>query len=812
MERATRTPPCWCLLLSLLIYGSHSQDHNPVYLHTVYLNSEYQNASDTANCGTNETHPCNSLSYVLQHRLLDATQVIINSGGNYSLNESLRINNKSLLSIATSGNGSLDQDRVTVMCTVSAGLSFLECSNLTFYGLEFFRCSALQESTSRNFTSPEFSFMKFPVSLYFLSCQNISLVSIAVSESRGAGVAVYATGGHNYFHECTLTHNGSPDNNTYPSGGGMYIEFPFCSPLDPPEQCLSENETSSEDYVITSAVYEIAQSRFQNNTAHMWHPVNFQYLLPEPTNHLSFGSGGGLSVYFSRVRDSVVRVTECVFKNNRAEWGGGAAVEFQGMSWNNSLVMDSCTVQNNTALSSNVSQAKDRGGGGLKLIYTTLNSSTMAHNNMTFINCTFENNTAYWGGGILLRAVRERQATPTNTLTFQNCSWISNLGRVGSAMDLDIWGPVIPGALLKTRLVDCIFRGNNDIFLYLSPLGQPISVGSLYTRSIPLLFQNLVLFHGNNRSALTAVNTLVDFDQNCSAVFTNNVARNGGAIALLGSAFLRVNNNTQMMFCSNYATKFGGAIYHSALGQHELYLFGFCFIQYVDIITPPWNWTSTFHFKNNTAKFKGGGNSIYATSLVPCFWSYALPDSHEVIPYPNERVFCWNNSTWFYNDSNCTTEISSAPAEFNNSRYHMQLVPGKREVMPLKIWGDKRKNQTENAIFNLWSHNLNVQIAPGYTYVSDNAISIHGTTETNATVGIETIDPRVVYAEIAVEVLPCPPGFVTHSTNTSLQRCVCNNQFGSVLRCSQGSFRVQLWMGKDPVLDKVVVGIYLPIH
>ena len=65
------------------------------------------------------------------------------------------------------------------------------------------------------------------------------------------------------------------------------------------------------------------------------------------------------------------------------------------------------------------------------------------------------------------------------------------------------------------------------------------------------------------------------------------MARNGGAIALLGSAFLRVNNNTQMMFSGNTATKFGGAIYHSALGQHEHYLFGFCFIQYVDIITHP---------------------------------------------------------------------------------------------------------------------------------------------------------------------------------------------------------------------------------
>ena len=801
----------WSLLLCLSCCGSIAVSQTPVYLHTVYVNNANPNASDTRECGNSRSFPCYNLEHVLKNRLDNSTQVIIESGGNYTINDSVTLSNKSLVAILATNNGIPGKNKVTVTCSEGAGLSFVNCDNVQLFGLVLLQCSALQDSTSRNFSSPDFSFLKFPAALYFLSCRNVNMTSLTISDSSGTGLVVYASGGQNYFQDCTLTNNGSPDNNTYPSGGGMYIEFPFCSPHCP-EQCDSESTTNG-DFVTSSAQYIITQCRFKGNTAHMWHPINYQYLLPQPRNHLSFGSGGGLSVVFSSANDSVVTLTECLFLNNKAEWGGGAAVEFQGMSQNNTLVMESCTFLNNTVLTKQ--SDSDRGGGGLKLTYSsdTFDDMIMAYNSMTFINCTFKNNTGYWGGGILLRAIREQQAQPTNTLKFTNCCWIENIGRVGSAMDVVVWNPLLAGASLTPKFTDCTFRGNDDIFNYLSPLNQPISVGSLYTHSVPLRFESSVVFEQNDRSAIAAVNTVVDFGDDCCAIFSNNSGRDGGAIALYGSAFIRVGNYTDMIFTDNTANKYGGAIYHNAQGDHDLYQFGFCFIQYVNFTASPWNWTSSFYFSGNNAKFKDGGNSIFAKSLIPCFWNYVSPHSHDIIPEPNAQVFCWGDRGWDYDNSNCSQEVSSAPGKFNNTSYHMKMVLGRRQRMPITIYDDKGKNQTSYAIFNVWSHSEGVaQVPAEYTYVSDNTLSLTGTPNRSATLAIETIDPRTIYNEITVEILPCPPGFVPNHDNDSESTCVCSTQYGSVLQCFQGSFTAKLrrglWIGMDPLNGEVVVGTY----
>ena len=795
------------LLLTLSCCGSIAVAQTPVYLHTVYVDNTNPNASDTVWCGSNTSSPCRDLAYVLTNKVENYTQVVIASGGRYSLEDSVNISSRSSVAIRIS-----HKERVNVTCRSGAGLTFVKCFNVELYGLTLLGCSALQESTSRNFSSSEFSFMKFPVALYFLSCKNINLTSITISDSSGTGLAVIATGGQNYFQDCTLTNNGSPDNSTYPSGGGMYIEFPFCSPHNP-ANCERQNYT--EDVFITGAKYEITNTNFEGNTAHMWHPISYLYLLPQPTNHLSFGNGGGLSVFFSRTTGSVVTVTDCLFQSNTAEWGAGAAIEFQSMSWNNTFVMESCVLVNNT-IATNLPQGIHRGGGGLKLRYTAnpQDRPLMANNNMTFINCTFVNNIGIWGGGVLLRAVREPRLNATNTLKFINCSWIENLGRVGSAMELAVWAPTLSGACLTPRFTNCIFRGNDDIFFnIISPLGHAISVGSVYTHSIPLLFETSVVFEKNNRSALAAVNTVVEFSENSCADFLNNTGKNGGAIALYGSAFLLVSNNTSMTFIGNTANKFGGAIYHSAEGEHEIYLFGYCFIQYTDFTTPPWNWTSTFYFSRNNAKFKEGGDSIYAISLIPCLWDYTLPNSQHIIPDSRAEVFCWSEGGWIYENQNCTEQVSSAPGEFNSTTYHMKIVLGKRQRMPIVTFEDKGKDQTSNAIFNLWSHSEGVaQIPAQYTYVSDNTIALTGTPNSNATLAVETIAPRTVYTEIRVEILPCPPGFIAEFTNNSQSSCVCDKRYGSILQCNQGSFTAKLrrglWMGKDKFHQEPVVGMY----
>ena len=795
------------ILLSLLSCESSAQ---VIYTHTVYVDNSNQNASDSAVCGTSAV-PCLTISFALRKRILDSTQVVVKGGRNYVLNQSITLANYTHIAVTISGSGLSGMETVSVVCESGAGLSFVSCIDVKLNSLELLNCSALQQSTSRNFSNSHFSFMRFPVAVYFLLCQDITLTSVRISGSSGTGMAVYATGGHNYLHNCTFTNNGSPDNDTFPSGGGLYIEFPFCDPRTPVD-CEYGNPLIPQP-CFTNVEYKITECHFERNVGHMWHPVEYIYLLPQLTNHLSFGKGGGLTVFFSQANNSIMKVTDCSFQNNTAQWGGGLFVEFQEMSWNNSFIMDSCQLQENTAIT-NITVSKTTGGGGMKLGYVFLNDSKVGFNNMQFLNCTFQNNRAFWGGGVLFNAAREKKVESTNTLRFHNCSWLRNLGRVGSAIDLSVWAPFSSGSSITPIFTDCIFLYNNELYILLSPLRQPIAVGTLNTQSIPLQFESMVLFEGNNRSAITAVDAAVDFRENCSANFTSNRGRSGGAIALYGSAFLRVYNYTKMIFIENIAAQFGGAIFYYGIGQHELSLFGYCFIQFSDQTLYPWNWTARFYFRNNTAMYKNAGSSIYATSLLPCLWDYTTASSKKQIPNPQKDVFCWS-SDWDYNDSDCQTEVSSAPANFNNSssNYHMKLILGKRQLMPIEILGDKGNNQTPNAVFNLWTHSPEVaQIPSDYTYVSDSTISLHGTPNSTATLALETLNPRVIYTEVLVDILPCPPGFTTQNHTLTNTYCVCDEQFADVIQCNQGDFlaklRRGLWIGEDPFKNDVVVGIY----
>ena len=804
---ATSFVMCLIALLSLSCSNTHAQ---VVYNSTVYVDNTNKVANDSAVCGSSAL-PCRTISFALKYRTLNSTQIAISSGGHYVLHESITVANLTLVSVTSTGIGQSEDGAVTVECGSGAGLSFVWCTNVTLHGLTLFNCSALQNSTSRNFNSTDFAFMQFPVALYILFCQNTNLTGIKISNSN-TGLAVLATGGSNYFCNCTFSNNGSPDDDTYPSGGGMYIEFPFCDPQIP-EQCRDGSIITQSQFFI-NVEYKITHCRFEENTAHMWHPIEFKYLLPQLTNHLSFGNGGGLSVFFSHANNSMVTVTDSSFRSNGAERGGGVSVEFQEMSWNNKFVMESCVFQNNTAITNNISVSKVTGGGGMSVGYIFLDDSRMGHNSVMLTKCSFQNNIAFWGGGVLFSAARENRVQATNSFILNNCTWFHNLGRVGSALDLSVWAPFVSGSTVVPRFINCNFTQNNDIFTsqVLSPLNEPISVGTISTHSIPILFESSTIFESNNRSAIVSTDASLNFMENCSANFTGNCGRSGGAIFLSGSAFLRVHHGTNMTFTGNVASQFGGAIYYSTVGQHELILFGYCFIQFADITLHPTKWTASFFFRNNTAGYEHGGDSIYATSLVPCLWMLSTPSSRKSIPDPHKQVFCWNDK-WQYSDSDCEKQVSSSPATYDNgSRYHMELILGKRQIMPIEVLDDKLKNQTPNAIFNIWSHSPDVaQIPRTYTYVSDNTISLYGKPNSSATLAVETINPRVIYTEVRVKIVPCPPGFKLSLVNESTQ-CVCNGEYGNVLLCNQGDFvaklRRGLWIGEDPFTRDVVVGMY----
>ena len=802
-------------LYSLLIFVMSQLFLGTAYDNTIYVDKSSPNAQDNTTCG-NQSQPCLSLTYALCKRVLDSTQLIVIDSGEYSLDEVVNISNISNIAIIgvpqllRESSQPTVTDLLTVTCTSGAGLSFVYCNNITLQNILFSGCGAVQTSTSRNFSAIQFAFMQFPVSLYFLFCQHINFTQVTITSSSGTGVAMYATGGLNYIHKCSFLHNRPPMDQMVPGGGGLFIEFPFCNP-QAPEDCDS-GTTIIPNQFRTWVEYKISECKFEDNYGHMWHPVEYLYLLPQDKQHLTFGHGGGLSVFFSHAENSLVLVEYCWFEKNEAEWGGGVFVEFQELSWNNSFSMDNCLVSGNTAYLSHdtTSAGQTTGGGGMKLGYLFIKDNFMGHNSMHFSNCTYQYNEAFWGGGVYFNSAKEEsRSTASNIIAFKNCSWLYNVGRVGSAFDLSDWHVGWKGAIVTPHFNDCVFSGNNDYPSKVTYIGEIIGVGAINTESIPLYFNNYIEFYNNNRSALVVTDSVVHFLDDCIANFTKNLGENGGAIALFGSSHIRVYEYTKMIFISNSAIQFGGAIYSYVIGLHDLALFGDCFIQYYDPIIPPWNWTASFYFRGNIAIYSDTSRAIYGTSLLSCLWESF---TKKKIPDPRKEIFCWSNK-WVY-DGNCKDQISSAPATFNNtqnnSSYQMEVILGKREVMPIEVLGDEMTNQTSHAIFYLWSHSPDTaQIPITSSYVSDNTIQVTGTPNSTAVVAVETIRPRVIYTELKINILPCPPAFYAMRNSSNSTTCTCEGTYGGVVICEQQSFSAYLrrgyWMGLDSS-NQVIVG------
>ena len=602
----------------------------------------------------------------------------------------------------------------------------------------------------------------------------------------------------------------------YPGGGGLYIEFPYCAP-DNPEACASGTPAIPAEYT-SNAHYVINNSTFAYNEAFMKHPIEYTYLLPQDLNHLAFGRGGGLSIYFSKIKDSTVVVDSCTFARNQAVWGGGVFVEFQDSSRNNSFIMSSSIVKGNDC-KYNGSYSEASGGGGARFGYVFRNTilTNCKYNKILVLDCQFIGNKAYWGGGISFYAAREPSVLvneSTNLLNFTHCTWEQNLGRVGSALEVSVWNLPSEGAPVNPILTDCSFLYNRDLFL--KPVGKLVGKGAVYVDSMPVFFNEWARFEGNKNSALVVVETMVDFLDNCVATFTNNSGRNGGAISLFGYAYIRVYENTQMNFVNNMASQYGGAIHSYTNGEQGLISFGSCFIQYRHPSVEPWKWSAQFYFEGNTAVYNGGNNSISAISLLPCLWGSYGPSEGKLWKNSITDIFCWGKN-WIYVGRNCTDDISSAPAYFsqNVSVPIVEAIPGKPALIPLKMNDDHGNDVTNKMVLNAWSYSKDVMVANSSVYISDNTIEILGKPNSSATIAIHTMDPRTLYTELHVIVLPCPPGFIPRDRENLTNSCICAGTYSGIVVCHSAENRAYLqrghWMGyynkskTDP--DAVVVGM-----
>ena len=683
-----------------------------------------------------------------------------------------------------------------ICCYNSSGLTFISSNSIHLEDITLHSCGAVQYSTSKNFSDADFSYVKFRVGLYFSFCNDVTLLSVTVENSNGTGLVLYNTGGKNEFQQCFFEENqveGGDAQWAGPGGGGVIVEFSYCIPGN--TSCAE----ATSDIINENAVYNFYECHFESNAASDT-GASFIPIYPHGRDHNAFGHGGGLSVHFKgNSFNNTILIHKCMITGNWARIGGGVYLKFEDKSQSNVVEIVDSTIDWNSCSCEDLKYATatvpklSAAGGGVRIELVAYPPdqdlwpgyvADVTGNRITFSDSYIVSNFACWGGGVSFSSTRAEPGEPvTNSLQFLDSYFRFNRARIAAAVDLSLWHPDAGnGSVLEPLFENCDFYKNSVRYPNMS--GYEFGMGALYINEVPTVFVGNTSFQGNDGTGLVIANAAVRVMQSAVMTFSGNTGRAGGALAFIGDAWLVAYNETHFEFVDNQAEVNGGAINAVHFGGHDLVYQQSCFIRYYKFTLHPNNWTATFNFRNNSVVC-GVGSSIYATSILPCAWPSSDP-SHRDDSIP---AFCWD--TWSFDNSNCTMEVATAPARYNNTYpypFNTTAFPGQRFQMPIQAYNDYAEllNQSDT-VFTVWSENQNVAVVdPNSRFVADGSMVVFAVPNRNATIMLQTQDPRVISTEMKVAIKPCPPGYISELLNRTkeseiIRRCKCSSF--SVFKC-----------------------------
>ena len=745
---------------------------------------------------------CSNLTMALEGVVSNTTIAI--ERGNYTLRCSAHHKFNQIKNVTISGLAAASE--VMVNCSDGAGLTFLQATTVNIFNVSFYGCGYKHVSNS---IVKKDRFAEYNVALFFQMCRNVTLNRVSVSYSKGTAVQFFATIGNNEITWSNFTNNNGVTQQTV--GGGVYIEFPYCLPGNY-NNCTVNTSTVPDDF-ISGGTFRISYSNFFYNDARPPGNQSRVFMVPQLKDHISFGRGGGLSVFFKGNSSfSSVVVSHCNFSGNRAIYGGGAFVDFQDYCHDNEIKIECCLFEGNLA---------NQQGGGMRFNFASsitrtnngLKGSDM-HFNRILIDTIIvhENKAVSSGGGMFFGSVRENTISPTNILNISFGNWTGNIAPVGSAISMICWHDVTHnGVIIEPVIQECLFHANRPHH-HLTTQSihneqSSVGIGAVYLDSIPLTFAGRANFTSNQHTAIVCVNTGIYF-QHTEYRFFNNSAYQGGAIALLGNAYFIIYNGTKLEFINNKAHYLGGAIYATSLiGQNSIPS-GNCIIQYYDLLKDPNEWNAHFKFINNTAM--GKSNAIYTYSPKPCLWGRAFGPPQD--DQGMSKVFCWNNNgttkkRWDYGNNKCDHERMSAPSKFEQSESLTTLVviPGIWITFNLTILDDFGNNVTNYTVFTAQSLSPNnVTVSDHSHYLGHGTILLHQPNQnvTNGTIALRTINtPNPIEVKLNIAFTDCPPGF---KLSQGQCKCAADTNYDYLLKChlnptsAYSDINRGYWIGPSP--------------
>ena len=731
--------------------------------------------------------PCRNLSFAFQPEYQrSSTQYVLLPGTHYLDNSTYGSPFTDLDDLAIVGNGSDSSDTVIECNAPNSGLAFVGISNVYLERITFTTCAGLRNTTSRDFGSENFAMQKSQAALYFYLCNNVSMSMVDVTNSPNAtGVVMYDTIGTNRIEQCTFSNNRIEHTSPYPGGGGFYVEFSYCVPGD--DNCTNDG---SDITANQNAIYLFSNCTFVHNKADSIDPTNAStFILPLGRDHNAFGRGGGLSIFFKgNASSNRVNILGCLFESNRALWGGGLFVEFHDTAGDNLVsVGGNATFIDNKCFFTNKSGT---GGGGMRIGHYVYGGS-VSGNIVALYNCSFSNNSALNGGGLSISpTLQETSPDQVAFINISDCHFYLNTARLGAAVEISRFSPIVKGHMMHIQFTNCIFKYNTIHYLSTdSTKPYQTGVGSVYMNNANVSFRGNILFERNNGSAVAVVGMPVDF-MNCLATFTFNRGYKGGGIALLGAAWILINGSTKMVFYNNTAENHGGAIYNKYIEKENFATYPNCFIRHYDPTLNAKNWSAIFLFVHNYHMNGIHRNAIYSTSILPCSWVGGSIGSN------SSAILCWHG--WIYNVS-CSEEISSEAGSITQEKTLLQSFPGHPFYLPLIIEDDVHHNITTQTVFSATSNAMHTaEVEPSFTYVSGETVAVTGIENQTFTLLLDSAGDRVWHVEFTVELQNCPPGFMI-----SDGKCEClHNGFLGNVDCDMVSFSASLyngyWMGTLP--------------
>ena len=579
---------------------------------------------------------------------------------------------------------------VTIKCSPEAGLTFKSIGEVVLKNILFLNCGVNQISSS-NYRNND-SFIHFTVAVYMLNCSSITLECVHINASNGTGLTIYDPQDSVMIIDSVFANN-SQRGQPGPGGGGLQIEFTFCSP---------GSSTCTNDYdkpALSGVSIIINNTHFTDNDATQGND-DLEGLLYKAYNgkkhDFTFGRGGGLSIIFKGITNNIsVNLNGVNISGNMGTFGSGFYVAIHDKAHSNTLTLKNVTLQRNinSQLLGNTSSEWshiDGSGGGGKII---LSGQNLTQNKILISNCLFDSNKGIAGGGLSLELNLDegkKNSGNDNTVSILSTDFTSNTAFLGAAAYFiqEVLSPCTKNCV-AVFLENLLFNSNSiycDVNKTLLFSSLPCS-GVLYSSGVSLILKSWNDFTSNVGSAIELHTTYAEIKDKTSFNFVSNSAVYGGAMALYDCSYIIIGDRTKFNFINNSADVLGGAIFTDVCTSNNqpTTLSSKCFLQYYDPFVHPNDWNSTFNFEGNTIRMPrsySNSSSLYAANAISCWFPPEHGNDTSV-----KDTFCWNH--WRYNNKshNCSHHVDSAAAFIQvNKSGNVSAIPGGQTELPITVF------------------------------------------------------------------------------------------------------------------------------